>query len=157
MKIAVVLTGKTNEKYISDGMDIYAGRIVKYASFDVIVLPDIKNTRNMPEEEQKAREGKKIIDILGKDDYCVLLDERGKEFTTLELAQWMEKRTISSPKRIVFVIGGPYGFSEEVYSRADYKISLSKLTFPHQLVRLLFMEQLYRVFTVIKGEPYHHE
>jgi 23S rRNA (pseudouridine1915-N3)-methyltransferase len=157
MKVSVLLIGKNNEKYISDGMDIYSNRLIKYCGFEVITVPDIKNTRNMPIEEQKSREGKKIIEQIGKDDFCVLMDERGVQYRTVEFAEWMRKQMVFSPKRILFVIGGPYGFSEEVYQRADFKISLSKLTFPHQLVRLLFMEQLYRAFTVIKGEPYHHE
>lgn len=157
MKISLLLIGKNNEKYISDGMDIYSSRLARYCGFEVITVPDIKNTRNMPIEEQKYREGQKIVELIGKDDYCVLLDERGVQYRTVEFAEWMRKQMVFSSKRILFVVGGPYGFSEEVYQRADFKISLSKLTFPHQLVRLLFMEQLYRIFTVIKGEPYHHE
>ena len=103
------------------------------------------------------KEGKKIIQSVGVDDYVVLLDEKGKELRTVEFSAWMEKIFMLPKKRIVFVIGGPWGFSDEVYNRADFKMSLSKMTFPHQLVRLLFLEQLYRVFTIIKGEPYHHE
>ncbi len=157
MKVSVLLIGKNSEKYISDGMDIYAGRLVRYCSFKIFTLPDIKNTRHMPIEEQKVKEGKKIVENISKDDFCVLLDERGVQYGTVEFAGWMRKQMINSLRSIVFVVGGPYGFSEEVYQRADFKISLSKMTFPHQLVRLLFLEQLYRAFTVIKGEPYHHE
>ncbi len=108
-------------------------------------------------QEQKIREGKKLILALSNDDYVVLLDEKGKEFRTIGFSVWMEKIFMISRKRIVFVIGGPWGFSDEVYNRADFRISLSKMTFPHQLVRLLFLEQLYRGFTIIRGEPYHHE
>jgi len=111
----------------------------------------------MPSQEQAGKEGKKIIRSLSADDYVVLLDERGKAMRTSELASWMEKLFMLPGKRLVFIIGGPWGFSREVYERADFTLSLSKLTFPHQLVRLLFLEQLYRAFTIIKGEPYHHE
>jgi 23S rRNA (pseudouridine1915-N3)-methyltransferase len=157
MKIALLQTGKTTDKNISEIFDIYSGRIRKYSAFELITIPELKNTKNMSVAEQKSREGKKILENTGPDDYVVLLDERGKEMRTIEFARWMEKQFMMPGKRIVFVIGGPWGFSDEVYSRANSKMSLSKLTFPHQLVRLLFIEQLYRVFTVIKGEPYHHE
>ena len=157
MKIALIQTGKTNERHVSEGFEVYSSRISKYAGFEVITIPDLRNTRNMPGQEQKAKEGNKILQSVSKDDYMVLLDERGKELRTAEFAEWLEKKFACSGKRIVFVIGGPWGFSEEVYSRADFMISLSKMTFPHQLVRLLFAEQLYRAFTIIRGEPYHHE
>lgn len=157
MKITVLLIGKTTEKYISDGIDVYFNRIKRYCNFDIVTIQDIKNTKNMPENEQKIKEGKKVLEILSSDDFCVLLDEHGVEYSTKELSAWLEKRMAVSSKHIYFVIGGPYGFSDEMYARADFKLSLSKLTFPHQLVRLLFVEQLYRSFTVIKGEPYHHE
>jgi 23S rRNA (pseudouridine1915-N3)-methyltransferase len=157
MKIAIVQVGKTNEKHVSEGIDIYSSRIRKYSGFEIITVPDLKNTRNMPGLEQKAKEGNKILQSLGNEDYVVLLDERGKELRTIEFSEWLEKKIAGSVKRIVFIIGGAWGFSEEVYSRADFKLSLSKMTFPHQLVRLLFTEQLYRAFTIIKREPYHHE
>jgi 23S rRNA (pseudouridine1915-N3)-methyltransferase len=157
MKIALLQTGKTNEKHIADGVDTYSLRIRRYSGFEIVTVQDIKNTRNMPGDEIKIKEGARILDAVAKDDYVVLLDERGKEFNTFEFASWLEKRLSLSPKRILFVIGGAWGFSEKVYSRADFTLSLSKMTFPHQLVRLLFTEQLYRAFTVIKGEPYHHE
>jgi 23S rRNA (pseudouridine1915-N3)-methyltransferase len=156
MKIVLMQTGKTTEKHIAEGVEIYSARIRKYSGFEIITLPDIKNTRNMPEQEHKSREGKKIVGSTGKDDFIVLLDEKGKEFSTVEFAEWMNKRLMSSDSRILFVIGGPWGFSDEVYNIADLKISLSRMTFPHQLVRLIFVEQLYRAFTIIKGEPYHH-
>ncbi|MBI5010227.1 MAG: 23S rRNA (pseudouridine(1915)-N(3))-methyltransferase RlmH [Bacteroidia bacterium] len=157
MKIALLQTGKTTDKNISVIADLYTSRIGKYYSFETVTLPDVKNTKNMPVDEQKIKEGKKIIQNLTHEDLVILLDEKGREFTTLEFSSWLEKQFMIARKRIVFIIGGPYGFSEEVYKRADMKISLSRLTFPHQLVRLLFLEQLYRVFTIIKGEPYHHE
>jgi 23S rRNA (pseudouridine1915-N3)-methyltransferase len=157
MKIALLQTGKTSEKHIADGVEIYASRLRKYCSFEIITVPDIKNTRNMPAREQKAKEGARILDTLGKDDYVVLLDERGTELRTEEFSEWIGKRQLVPGKRVVFIIGGPWGFSDEVYEIADYRISLSRMTFPHQLVRLLFIEQIYRVFTILKGEPYHHE
>ena len=157
MRIGLLLTGKTTEKYVAEGVEIYSSRIRKSSGFEIITLPDIKNTHKMPEQEQKLKEGKKIRESVGKGDYIVLLDEKGKEFRTVEFAEWLANRLMQPYKRILFVIGGPWGFSEEVYKIADMKISLSKMTFPHQLIRLLFTEQLYRAFTIIKGEPYHHE
>jgi 23S rRNA (pseudouridine1915-N3)-methyltransferase len=153
MKIVLLLT----EKYIEEGMVNFSNRVKKYAAFDIISLPDIKNTRNMPAREQKIKEGDKILQFLGNDDFLVVLDEKGKEFSTLEFSSWLEKILILSKKRIVFAIGGAWGFSDEVFQKADLSISLSRLTFSHQVVRLLFLEQLYRAFTVIKGKPYHHE
>ena len=157
MKIALLQTGKTTDRHISEVADLYAARIKKYSVFEIITLPDLKNTKNMSVQEQKLKEGKKMIHSLGIDDYVVLLDENGKELRTVEFSALMEKLFMLPKKRIIFVIGGPWGFSDEVYSRADFRLSLSKMTFPHQLVRLLFLEQLYRVFTLIKGETYHHE
>jgi 23S rRNA (pseudouridine1915-N3)-methyltransferase len=157
MKIALLQTGKTNERHINEGVEIYSSRIRKYAGFEIITISDLKDTRNMPATEQKSKEGKKILGVVSKDDFVVILDERGKEFGTVEFSGWLERRSMIPGKRIVFVIGGPWGFSDEVIARADFRLSLSKMTFPHQLVRLLFLEQLYRAFTIIKGEPYHHE
>jgi 23S rRNA (pseudouridine1915-N3)-methyltransferase len=122
-----------------------------------MTIPELKNTKNMPVQEQKSKEATKIIQFLTDDDYVILLDEKGKELRTMEFSGALEKMFFLPKKRLVFIIGGPWGFSEEVYKRADYKLSLSKMTFSHQMVRLLFLEQLYRVFTIIKGEPYHHE
>jgi 23S rRNA (pseudouridine1915-N3)-methyltransferase len=157
MKIALLQTGKTTDKHISELIDLYTNRIKKYSVFEIITLPDVKNTRNMPVQEQKIKEAAKIIQSLSEDDYVILLDEKGKELRTLEFSGALGKMFLLPKKRIVFVIGGAWGFPETVYTRADYKMSLSKMTFPHQLVRLLFLEQLYRAFTIIKGEPYHHE
>jgi 23S rRNA (pseudouridine1915-N3)-methyltransferase len=157
MKIILLQTGKTTEKYISEGVEEYAGRIRKYNPFEIITLADLRNTKSMPAAEQKAREGRKILESVNADDFIIVLDEKGKEFSTSEFAVQMGKIFLQSKKRIVFVIGGPYGFSADVYNRADMKLSLSRLTFTHQMVRLLFAEQLYRIFTVIKGDPYHHE
>ena len=157
MKITLLQTGKTTDKNVSALIDLYAMRIKKYSVFEIITLPELKNTKNMPIQEQKIKEAAKIFQSIVDDDYVILLDEKGKEFRTVEFSGFLEKLFFLPKKRIVFIIGGPWGFSEDVYSRADYKLSLSKMTFPHQLVRLLFLEQLYRVFTIIKGESYHHE
>lgn len=157
MKITLLQTGKTTDKHISELADLYSDRIKKYTGFEIITIPDVKNTKNMPVQEQRTKEATKIIQSVTDDDYIILLDEKGKELRTLEFSGTLEKMFFLPKKRIVFIIGGPWGFSEAVYKRADYKMSLSKMTYPHQLVRLLFLEQLYRVFTIIKGEPYHHE
>jgi 23S rRNA (pseudouridine1915-N3)-methyltransferase len=157
MKIALVQTGKTADKNVAAIADLYSSRINKYISFEIITIPDIKNSGNLTVQEQKIREGKKIMQAFGNDDWVVLLDEKGKEFRTTEFSEYMENAFMMSRKRFLFVIGGPWGFSDEVQQRADFRISLSKMTFPHQLVRLLFLEQLYRAFTIIRGEPYHHE
>ena len=137
--------------------DLYSNRIKKYTVFEIITLPDLKNAGNISVQEQKVKEGKKIIQSISSDDYVILLDEKGKEHRSVEFSGLLEKIFMLPKKRIIFVIGGSWGFSEEVYSRADLKMSLSRMTFSHQLVRLLFLEQLYRAFTIIKGEPYHHE
>lgn len=157
MKIALIQTGRTADRNISVAIDDYASRIRKYSGFEIITVPELKNTKNMPFAEQKNKEGKKIIQVINADDFVILLDERGKEFRTVDFAEMLGKIFMLPKKRLLFIIGGPWGFSDEVYSRGDMKISLSQMTFPHQLVRLLFLEQLYRAFTIIKGEPYHHE
>jgi 23S rRNA (pseudouridine1915-N3)-methyltransferase len=157
MKIALIQTGKTTDKNVAGIADLYYSRINKYMAFEIITLPEVKNSGTLTVQEQKMKEGNKIIQVLTRDDYIVLLDEKGKEFRTMEFSEWLGKTFMISGKRIVFVIGGPWGFSEELYERSDFRISLSKMTFPHQLVRLLFLEQLYRVFTLIRGEAYHHE
>ena len=157
MKIALIQTGKTTDRNISEVAELYRSRINKYCVFEIITLTDLKNTRNMSVEEQKLKEGKRMLQAISSDDYLILLDEKGKEIRTIEFSGLMEKNFMLPRKRIVFMIGGPWGFSEEIFRRADLKLSLSKMTYPHQLVRLLFLEQLYRVFTIIKGEPYHHE
>ena len=157
MKLVLLQTGKTTEVSITDIASLYASRISRYNSFEIITVPDLKNTKSMPVEEQKQREGERILQLIKQDDYVVLLDEHGKEMRTMEFAAWLGRTFMLQKKRVCFVTGGAWGFSDDVYSRADYKLSLSKMTFPHQLVRLLFLEQLYRAFTIIKGDPYHHE
>ncbi|HAX93546.1 MAG TPA: 23S rRNA (pseudouridine(1915)-N(3))-methyltransferase RlmH [Bacteroidales bacterium] len=157
MKIVLLQTGKTTERYLAEGLTNYEERIRRYSSFETITLPDIKKTRNMPEDEQKAKEGAQMLRIFREDDFIVILDDKGREFSTTEFSSWLEKSLMIQKKRILFVIGGPWGFAYEIRRKADMTLSLSRMTFSHQMVRLLFLEQLYRAFTVIRGEPYHHE
>ena len=156
MKIQLILIGKTDTSYLMEGIKEYKNRLVHYIPFEMEVLPDIRNTRNLSETQQKEKEGEMILKALQAGDHVVLLDERGKEFTSLQFASYLEKKTLTVAKRLVFVIGGPYGFSEAVYKAASEKISLSQMTFSHQMIRLIFIEQLYRAMTILRGEPYHH-
>lgn len=156
MKTILLLVGKTQNKNFQAGISDYSERITHYMPFEIKVIPELKNTRNLNEEQQKAREGELILKELQPTDTVVLMDEHGKELRSIELARWLQgKQAIS--RRLVFVIGGPYGFSPDVYARANEQLSLSKMTFSHQMVRLIMVEQLYRACTIIKGEPYHHE
>jgi len=157
MKITLIQTGKTADNNITAGIEEYSQRIRKYAPFEIITIPDLKNTKNMPLDEQKIREGERIVQLISNDDFVILLDEKGKEFSTREFSGQLEKFFLISKKRLVFIIGGAYGFSLEIYGKADLKISLSRMTFSHQMVRLLFTEQLYRALSIIKGDPYHHD
>ncbi|GHT70710.1 ribosomal RNA large subunit methyltransferase H [Bacteroidia bacterium] len=157
MKIVLFLVGKTTQDFVQKGMDEFCSRLRHYLPFDVEVLPDIKNTKNFSFGQVKEREGELILKTFQPGDYVVLLDEKGKEFSSLRFADYLEKKMHVIPKRLVFVIGGPYGFSEKVYETAQEKISLSKMTFSHQLIRLVFAEQLYRAMTILNHEPYHHE
>ena len=157
MKISLVVIGKTDAAYFVDAIHEYKNRLVHYIPFEMEVIPDIKNVKNLREDQQKEKEGELILKTLQPGDYLVLLDEHGKSFTSMEFATYIERKMHVVPKRLVFVIGGPYGFSEAVYKAASEKISLSKMTFSHQMVRLVFTEQIYRACTIIKGEPYHHE
>ena len=156
MRITLLLIGATDKKYLIEGIEEYQKRLVHYLPFEIRVIPDIKNSRHLSEEQQKEREGKLILDLVSSGDELILLDVEGVELSSPGLANWIEKKMLSGTRHLIFVVGGPYGFPESVYKRADSKMSLSKLTFPHQLVRLLFVEQLYRAMTIIKGEPYHH-
>jgi 23S rRNA (pseudouridine1915-N3)-methyltransferase len=157
MRIVFLQTGKTAERYINEGIEVYSARIKKSTGFEIITLADVKNPRNMTEQELREKEGKKILESLKEGDFTILLDEKGKEFRTVEFSSWLGNRLMQPGKRLVFVVGGAWGFAEEVCIKADMKISLSKMTFPHQLVRLIFIEQLYRALSIIKGSPYHHE
>ena len=156
VKITLLLVGATDKKYLNEGITDYQKRLVHYLPFEMRVIADIKNSRSLTADQQKEREGKAILDLVSTGDELVLLDVEGAEYSSPGLAGWIEKRMLSGTRQVIFVVGGPYGFSEAVYKRADSKMSLSRLTFPHQLVRLLFIEQLYRAMTIIKGEPYHH-
>lgn len=156
MKTALILVGKTNDRLYAEGIEDYSSRIGHYMPFDIITIPELKNTKKLSEDQQKAAEGELILGKVQSSDTVVLLDEHGKEFRSIEFANWMRNKQ-QTVRRLVFIIGGPYGFSDAVYMRANEKISLSKMTFSHQMVRLIFTEQLYRVCTIIKGEPYHHE
>jgi len=157
MKILLLVIGKTDEAYLQKGMEIFLERIPHYISFEMKVIPDLKNSKNLSEDQQKEKEGELIIRQLVPSDEIILLDEQGMETSSVEFARFLEKRMISGIKRLVFIIGGPYGFSASIYSRANGKLSLSKMTFSHQMVRLIFAEQLYRAMTILKGEPYHHQ
>jgi len=157
MKIFLLVIGKTDETYLQKGIDIFLKRIPHYISFEMKVIPDLKNSKNLSEDQQKEKEGELILQQLSTSDELFLLDEQGIEVSSVEFARFLEKKMISGIKRLVFVIGGPYGFSGSIYSRANGKVSLSKMTFSHQMVRLIFLEQLYRAMTILKGEPYHHQ
>lgn len=156
MKTILLLVGKTVDKHFIAGISDYAERISHYMPFEIVTIPELKNTKNLSEEQQKTMEGELILKQLQPSDTVVLMDEHGKEFTSMEYARWLEQKR-NTTRRLVIVIGGPYGFSPKVYERANEKISLSRMTFSHQMVRLIMTEQIYRACTIIKGEPYHHE
>lgn len=156
MKTLLILIGRTVNKHFAAGISDYTERIGHYMPFEIVTIPEMKNTKNITEEQQKQAEGELIMKQLTPSDTVVLLDEHGKEHRSVEFAAWLERKR-NTVRRLVFVIGGPYGFSESIYKRADEKVSLSLMTFSHQMVRLIFTEQLYRACTIIKGEPYHHE
>ena len=156
MKITLLVVGKTTDPIVEKLTDVYVKRIVRYVDFQFQVIPELKNTKAMSEAEQRQREGELILKAVAAGSRTVLLDERGGEYTSVEFSQKISGYMNSGQKNIVFVIGGPYGFSPDVYKAADEKLSLSKMTFSHQMVRAIFTEQLYRALTIIKGEPYHH-
>ena len=157
MTIELIVIGKTDSQEVSALVETYARRVNRYCKFSVTVLPDLRSTRNLTAKQQRTAEGEAILRQLGEGDYAVLLDERGTEYRSVEFAGWLQKRLNSGVKRLAMVIGGPYGFSDEVYARADAKLSLSRMTFSHQIVRAIFAEQIYRAFTILHNEPYHHE
>jgi len=157
MKISLIVIGKTDKKYFSDAIAEYEKRLTHYCRFEVKVIPDVKSTKSMTPLVQMQKEGEQIIGIVKGSSEIILLDDKGREHTSVEFAKFLEKKMISGQKDLTFIIGGPYGFSPEVIAIASSKLSLSKMTFSHQLVRLIFMEQIYRAMTIIKGEPYHHE
>ena len=157
MKIKVIFTGKTADAWVRTGIGQYADRIRHYVAFELVELPDLKQTASLSEEQVKAREGEMILKSLRPSDHLVLLDEHGARFSSVDWARNLERKSAHLPKDCVFVIGGPYGFSPAVQARSNELLSLSPMTFSHQLVRVVFLEQLYRALTIIKGEPYHHE
>ena len=157
MKIKLLQVGKTNEKYLLEGIEKYYKRINRYISFEIQTIPELKNTKKLSQEQQKQQEGILIAKKIAPTDFLILLDEKGKSYSSINFARFIEEKAIQSTKQITFVIGGPYGFSKEIYQRANNKISLSTMTFSHQLIRLLFLEQVYRAYTIINKEPYHHE
>ncbi len=157
MKITLTVIGKTEVGFVRQGIEEYMKRLQHYVQFNIQYVGDVNGTRNMSEAQQKTAEGKALLATLEASDYVVLLDEHGSERTSVDFSQWLQRRMAGGGKRLVFVVGGPYGFSPEVHQRSNEKISLSKMTFPHELVRLIFVEQLYRAFTILRHEPYHHE
>ncbi len=157
MKITLLTVGKTDKDWVRQGMDIYVSRLKHYIPFAVVEIPELKNVSALTKDQIKMREGELILKNIKPADDLILLDERGKEYTSVELAKVIQDKISYVGKDMVYVIGGAYGFSDAVYQRANSKISLSRMTFSHQMVRAIFVEQIYRAFTIIKGEPYHHE
>ncbi|MAM29212.1 MAG: 23S rRNA (pseudouridine(1915)-N(3))-methyltransferase RlmH [Flavobacteriaceae bacterium] len=156
MKITLLAIGKTDDKDLQRLITVYSKRLSHYVSFTAEMVPDIKNSKNLSEEQQKQLEGQEILKRITTSDQLILLDENGKNYSSEGFAQFLQKKMNSGLKQLIFVIGGPYGFSPELYQRANGKISLSSMTFSHQMVRLFFVEQLYRGFTILRNEPYHH-
>ena len=157
MKIELLLTGKTDSAWIKEGAELYVNRLKHYTALSIKEIPELKKTAGLSVGQIKEREGELILKNIKESDYLILLDENGKHFSSEEFGQKIEKLSVRGIKCTVFVVGGAYGFSEELFSRANEKISLSKMTFSHQMVRVIFLEQLYRAYTIIKGEPYHHK
>ena len=157
MKIKLIVVGKTNAKFLVEGEKVYVKRLKHYTKFEEIVIPDIKQAGKWSENELKKKEGQLILGKLEHSNHVILLDDKGKSFSSLQFSEFLQQKMNSSLKALVFVVGGAYGFSDEVYQRANSKLSLSKMTFSHQMVRLIFKEQLYRGFSILRGEKYHHE
>lgn len=157
MKILLVVVGKVSTKYIEDGIRVYTDRLTHYLPFEIKTLADLKSTKGLTQIQQKQKEGEMILSTVKPGDFVILLDERGKELTSRGFAEMIDRRMAMASRNIIFVVGGPYGFSDDVYSRADSSLSLSKMTFSHEMVRLFFVEQLYRAMTILRGEPYHHD
>ena len=157
MKITFLTVGKTEDAYLKDGMDKYLKRLKHYIKFEIVELPELKNTKALSEQQQKVREAELLFKNISTTDFVMLLDEAGSQHTSIQFADLLNKKMIASVNNLVFIIGGPYGFDDTIYKRANDKLSLSKMTFSHQMVRLFFVEQVYRAFTILKGEPYHHQ
>jgi len=157
MKVTLLEIGKTEADYLKKGIEIYLKRIAHYITFNELVIPSLKKSASLSEAQQKQKEGELILNMLSPNDELILLDEKGEQFSSVAFARFVEKKMVEGNRNIVFAIGGPYGFSSEVYARSRSKISLSEMTFSHQMVRLIFAEQFYRAMTILKGEPYHHQ
>jgi len=157
MKATLIMIGKTEEDYIKKGISIFENRLKHYIPFETIVIPALKNSKNLTFEQQKEKEGELLLKQFSTEDYIVLLDENGEEFKSTGFANFFQKHMNASTKNLVFVIGGPFGFSQKIYQKANMKLSLSKMTFSHQMIRMLFIEQVYRAMTILRNEPYHHE
>ena len=157
MRVILMCIGKTDDKLVISSIDNYAKRLKHYINFEIQIIPDLKKSKNLTQEQQKVKEGEVVLKHINRTDYVVLLDERGLIYSSIGFSDFIEQKMVQSVSRLVFVIGGPYGFSEAIYERADSQLSLSKMTFSHQMIRLFIIEQLYRAFTIIRGEPYHHE
>ena len=157
MKIVLLVVGRTVESHFIQGIEEYSKRLAHYVPFEIAVIPELRNTKSLSTDQQKEREADFILKSFLPGDYIVLLDEHGKEMRSLEFAEYMKRKMNTVNKRLVFIIGGPYGFSEKVYQVANEKISMSKMTFSHQMIRLIFVEQIYRAMTILNGGPYHHE
>jgi len=157
MKITFLTVGKTEDAYLNTGIDKYVKRLKHYTKLEIIELPELKNTKALTQEQQKAKEAEMILKKIAPTDYVILLDEKGAELNSIQFATYLDKKAIAATANLFFIVGGPYGFDDTVYARANDKLSFSRMTFSHQMVRLFFVEQLYRAFSIIKGEPYHHE
>lgn len=157
MKVYFWVIGKTNETYLSTGIDIYAGRLKHYLPFEMEVLPDVKKAKNLSGEQLKQREGDYLLERIKSDDLLILLDERGRQMESVAFAAYVDRQLQMPYRRLIFQVGGAYGFSDAVYQRANAKLALSKMTFSHQMVRLFFLEQLYRAMTILRNEPYHND
>lgn len=156
MKIELWQIGKTAFPYLEEGIRIYESRLLRYLPFQIETIPDVKNAQKLPPDQLKAKEGELVLARLKNEDFLVLLDERGKSYTSIEWSQFIERELMGPHKRIVFMIGGAYGFSPEIYRKAGAQLSLSRMTFSHQMIRLFFLEQLYRAMTILRNEPYHN-
>ena len=157
MKIKLILIGKTSLKFVDEGMNMYLQRMKRFVDFEVLIIPDLKNTKKLSAAQVKEKEGVLILKNMQNNDFIVLLDEKGKGFTSVEFASFIKNKLDTATRQMVFVVGGAYGFSQDVYKRANFLLSMSAMTFSHQIIRLFFMEQIYRAYTIIKGLPYHNE
>ncbi len=157
MKITLLTIGKTEDKYLLEGINVYIKRLKHYIPFKIFEIPELKGTKSLSQEQQKTREAELIFKNINNTDHVILLDENGQEFSSKQFSGFLNKKMVGGQQHLVFIVGGPYGFSDEIYKRCNEKISLSKMTFSHQMIRLFFTEQLYRAFTILKGEPYHHD